>query len=76
MTYTNDMRYAVRALDNPTPLHIDVAEKDGQIRLLVDREGFQRLGKRQQSDYKDYVNKVARIIEQGGGGRVEVITVG
>lgn len=75
MSYTNDMRYAVRALKNPTPLHFYVAENGEQINLLVPQAGYARLSKRQQKDFDAYVKQAIAVIELGGGGRVNVIGI-
>jgi hypothetical protein len=72
MTYTNDMRYAVRAMKNPTPLPIDVGVHNDQITLIISKQGFQRLTPPQQRDFMAYAKQVIRIIELGGGGRVRI----
>lgn len=75
MTYTNDMRHAVRAIKNPTPLPIDVAQQGDKIRLLVSRSGFAQLNPKQQSDFRAYTKQVVSVLELGGTGRVEVLPV-
>jgi hypothetical protein len=66
------MRYAVRALKNPTPLAFNVAQKGEELVLRVDRQAFERLSKPQQADFLAYLRDVVQIIELGGGGRVGV----
>lgn len=73
MAYTNDMRHAVRAIKNPTPLHIDVSIKDDQIFLLVSQGGIQQLSKKQQKDFNAYLREVKGIIKLGGGGTPQVV---
>jgi len=74
--YTNEMRAAVRALKNPTSLHVDVAQAGDQLFLLVDNAAYQRLGPKEQADFKAYTRYIASIIELGGGGKPEIKYLG
>lgn len=76
MAYTNEMRHAVRALKNPTPLHVDVAEKDGNLKLLIDQPMYNKLSKGQKADFNAYLKQMIAVIELGGGGRVDVLHIG
>lgn len=70
--YTNDMRYAIRALKNPTQVPIAISDKEGQLLIVVEKSIFDRLSEKGRNDFKAYVKQVKSIISLGGGGEVEV----
>lgn len=75
MAYTNEMRRALRAVKNPTPLPVDISVKDDQIFLLVNGRGIEKLEKKQQQDLNAYLREVKGIIRLGGGGDAQVVVV-
>lgn len=66
LIYTNEMRAAIRGIKNPTPLAYDVAQKNDQLFLLVDKNEFKRLTKNQKADFRAYIKQVVSVIEFGG----------
>lgn len=75
MAYTNEMRHAVRAINNPVPVNVNVSQKDGQIFLLLNKVELAPLTDKQHKDLQAYLREVKGIIKLGGGGDAKVATV-
>lgn len=75
MSYTNEMRQAVHALDNPTSIDLHVSQKGEQVFLLVEKPKIESLNKRQAADFFAYVTDIKAIIRLGGGGNARLVVI-
>jgi hypothetical protein len=73
VTYTNEMRFALRGLKNPAPIGFDVSHKDGQIYFIINKEELAKLSKNQLADFRAYIRQAKSVVYLGGGGDVEVV---
>ena len=73
--YTNDMRQAVNALDNPVPVAVNISQKGDQIYLVLDRREIVPLSEYEYEQLRGYVKDIQAIIRVGGGGNAKVAIV-